>query len=187
MPSFPTLDEPLCGAVARLRPAAERDIPEVLIAHQDDPSLHLELGERRPPSGAEVGRRIELGSLERSAGTRLLLTITDLEDDECLGQVDVVETDWGQGRARLNIWVAPAARDRGLAGDALRLVAGWLVRDCGLERVQLLCEPGNAPALAAARAAGFVHEGTLRAHEVRGRHRVDLAVTAIIASDLGSF
>ena len=42
-----------------VRPAAERDIPEVLIAYQDDPELHLRMGEERAPSGAELGRLAE--------------------------------------------------------------------------------------------------------------------------------
>jgi len=184
MPSFPSLSESLHGAVARLRTAAERDIPEVLIAHQDDPGLHLALGERRPPSGAELGRRAERSELDRAAGTRVWLTITQRDDDECCGQLGVEELDWLQRRCRLHVWVAPRLRGRGLARDALALAARWLLRDCGLERVQLLCEPGNGPALAAARAAGFTPEGVLRAYERRGRQRVDLTVMAIVAADL---
>ena len=67
MPAFPELTEPLHGERVALRYAAERDIPEILIAHQDDPELHVRLGLVRPPSGAELGRRIE-GGAERPGG-----------------------------------------------------------------------------------------------------------------------
>ncbi|HLH65838.1 MAG TPA: GNAT family protein [Solirubrobacteraceae bacterium] len=183
MPSFPILPAPLTGRLARLRPAAERDIPEVLIAHQDDPGLHAALGERRPPSGAELGRRAEAAAAELASGTRAWLTICEGEDDECRGQLDVFDVEWAHGRARLTVWVAPHARGRGLGAEALGLSARWLLGDCGLVRLALLCEPANAPALAAARCAGFVHEGVLRAHERREHRRVDLAVLSLIAGD----
>ena len=60
MPSFPGLEQPLTDGVVSVRLSAERDIPEVLIAYQDDRGLHLALGEDRPPSGAALGRRADL-------------------------------------------------------------------------------------------------------------------------------
>ena len=60
MPSIPELDKPLDRRASwRCATAAERDIPEILIAYQDDPELHMRLGLERPPSGAELGRQME--------------------------------------------------------------------------------------------------------------------------------
>src|SRR5205085_729432 len=59
VPGFPQLDRPLANGEVIVRLGAERDIPEVLIAYQDDRALHLRLGQERPPSGAELGRRAE--------------------------------------------------------------------------------------------------------------------------------
>jgi [ribosomal protein S5]-alanine N-acetyltransferase len=184
MPSFPDLTEPLSGADVRVRLAAERDIPEVLIAHQDDPVLYMRLGVQRPPSGAELGRKVEGGPADRARGTGAWLTILAPGSDECVGQIDVHDVDWDHGRAELGIWVAPAQRGRGLGGAALRLVSRWLLQDCGFERVQLMTEPDNAPLIQAARKVGFIDEGVLRSYLRERGHRVDVTILSLVVGDL---
>lgn len=184
MAFFPDLTRPLRGPAAGVRLAAERDIPEVLIAHQDDAQLHVRLGMERPPSGAELGRRIDESPADRAAGVAVWLTITAPGSDECCGQIDVHEVDWDHRRADLGVWVAPAQRRQGRAAGALRLAGRWLLGPCGLERVELLTEPSNAPMRHAARRAGFSEEGILRGYlRERGR-RVDVVVISLIAEDL---
>ncbi len=184
MPPFPRLDEPLCNDHVVLREAAERDIPEILIAHQDDPQMHVRFGELRPPSGAELGRRSEVAAAERGAGARLTLTILKPGSDTCVGQVDVHHVDWDHKRAELGIWLAPQVRGAGLAPPALRLAARWLFDNCQLERVQLLTDPDNEPMLRTGRAAGFVEEGVLRSyHRERGR-RVDVTILSLLPQDV---
>ena len=102
-------------------PAAERDIPEILIAYQDDPQLHLRLGEDRPPSGAELGRR-DGARRDRARGRHALtLTIVEPGSDDCRGQVYVHDVDWDNDRAR--------ARD--LAGAAGAPARAWRAPRCG--------------------------------------------------------
>jgi RimJ/RimL family protein N-acetyltransferase len=185
MPPFGDLIEPLRGQGVALRFAAERDIPEILIAHQDDPELHVRLGYDRPPSGAELGRRAEGEEAERDLGLGVRFTI--LEDpgsDRCRGQLDVHRVDWDNLRTELGIWVAPAVRGRGLATGALRLAGRWLCEECGLARVEVLTEPGNEPMIAAARAAGFVAEGVLRAYVRERGRRIDLMSMSLLPTDL---
>jgi RimJ/RimL family protein N-acetyltransferase len=184
MPPFPDPIEPLHGDGVALRLAAERDIPEILIAHQDDPELHRRLGYDRPPSGAELGRRTEGEAAERDLGLGVRFTILEPGSDVCRGQIDVHRVDWDNQRAELGVWVAPAARGQGLATGALRLVGRWLCERCGLARVEVLTEPDNAAMIAAARKAGFVEEGILRAYmRDRGR-RVDLMIMSLLPRDL---
>jgi RimJ/RimL family protein N-acetyltransferase len=183
MPSFPEPKGLSTEAVA-LRLAAERDIPEVLIAHQDDPDLHRRLGLVRPPSGAELGRRVEGGPADRATGSTLWLTIVAAGDDECIGQLDVHKVDWDHSRAELGIWIAPAHRGRGVAADALRLIGGWLLNECGMARVQLMTEPDNAAMIAAARAAGFAEEGVLRGYLRERGQRVDITMLSLVAADV---
>ena len=173
MPSIPRLEQPLRGEHVGLRLAAERDIPEILIAHQVDPELYARLGLQRPPSGAELGRQMELAEREREDGVRVRLTIVEPGSDECRGRISVHSIDWESGRAELGMWLAPRARGRGLAPAALRLVAQWLFGGCGLERVELLTEPDNEPMLRAARAAGFAEQGMKR------RSGVDMIVMSL--------
>jgi ribosomal-protein-alanine N-acetyltransferase len=185
MSSFPDLIEPLRGDGVGLRLAAERDIPEILIAHQDDPHLYEHLGLERPPSGAELGRRSDGEASERQAGLGVRFTLVEPGEDVCRGQLDVHRVEWDDGRAELGIWVVPAARGRGLAREALRLAGNWLFTACDLARVEVLTEPANAAMIATARSAGFVPEGTLRAYlRERGR-RIDVAVMSLLPSDMG--
>jgi RimJ/RimL family protein N-acetyltransferase len=182
MPAILRLDEPLSDGHVRIRPAAERDIPEVLIAHQDDPRLAPLLGLERPPSGAELGRAMEEAETLRAAGTAVTLTILEADTDECRGQIHAHHFDWEHVHADLDIWVAPDARGLGLGHRALTLAATWLLDACGLQRVQLLTLTDNEPAIRTALAAGFVNEGVLRSHARLRGARVDLTVLSRIAS-----
>lgn len=155
MPSFPDLPEPLGDGVVELRLSKEWDIPDILIAHQDDPDLYKRLGLFRPPSGAELGRRSEYEPAQRAAGTGVRLTIVDPGGDTCRGQLEVYNVDWDERAAELGIWLAPQVRGRGWAPRGLRLASGWLFDTCGLRRLMMLTEPDNQPLLAAAHAAGF--------------------------------
>jgi len=184
VPAFPDMTEPLQGERAWLRYAAERDIPEILIAHQDDSELHVRLGLERPPSGAELGRRTEGEAAERDLGIGVRFTIVQPGVDVCLGQLDVHRVDWENRRAELGVWVAPAHRGRGLATCGLRLAGRWLMSTSGLARVEILTAPDNVAMIAAAKAAGFVEEGLLRAYlRERGR-RLDVIVLSLLPSDL---
>lgn len=183
MPAIPELTDLLCNGRVGLRLAAERDIPEVLIAHQDDPGLAAAVGLERPPSGAQLGRALEDAPGRREAGADVTLTIVEADTDECRGQVTADRFDWEHGHADLAIWVAPHARRRGLGRGALSLAAEWLLDAGGLVRVQLLCPPGNEAVIRAALAAGFAHEGVLRARQrERGGTRGDRTVLSRIAS-----
>ena len=184
MRSISPPSEPLSDGQISLRPAAERDIPEILIAYQDDPELHVCLGEDRPPSGAQLGRRMEAAQADMDQGLSIRLTITVDGSDDCAGQITVHEFEWQQSRAEIGIWVAPQLRNRGVARRALSLAAPWLFDTFELRRIALLTEPDNEPLLHAARGAGFVHEGLLRAYMRRRGSRVDMAVLSLTPSDL---
>jgi len=184
MPSFRELDQPLSGPGVQLRLAAERDIPEILIAHQDDPLLYVRIGVPRPPSGAELGRRTEEQAADLAAGTGIWMTILRSGSDECRGQLDVHHVDWDHQRAELGIWVAPRERGHGLATGALALAGRWLLQACELIRLELFTEPDNEPMLRAARTAGFAEEGLLRGYLRERGKRVDVKVMSLIASDL---
>jgi RimJ/RimL family protein N-acetyltransferase len=135
MPSFPSLDDPLSDGVVTLRPSAERDIPEVLIAYQDDRRLPEALGEDRPPTGAALGSRAERAADEFRAGHTLTLTILQEGSDVCRGEVRIADVDWESRSAGLRVWLSPSLRGRGLAQRAHGLAVDWLSRECGLDAV----------------------------------------------------
>jgi RimJ/RimL family protein N-acetyltransferase len=185
MPQIPAPTEPLSDERVALRLSAERDIPEILIAYQDDPQLHISMREQRPPSGAELGRREDRASGERAAGTHLTLTILQAGSDVCRGQLYVHPIDWDNQRAELGMWLAPQVRRRGLAAPALALAADWLLLHCGLERIEILPAPDNEPMIRAARTAGFRDEGVLRGYVRERDGRADAASMSLLSTDLG--
>ena len=154
-PEIPELRERLSDGEVELRTSTEWDIPDILIAHQDDPDLHRRLGLARPPSGAELGSAAERDPADRAAGEGVKLTIVEPGSDDCRGRVETHGIDWEQGSAELLVWVAPGLRGHGVARRALRLAAGWLFGTVGLRRLVLNIEADNVAMLAAAEAAGF--------------------------------
>jgi RimJ/RimL family protein N-acetyltransferase len=156
---FSELPAPLTDGRVSLRYYAERDIPEILIAYQDDPELHVRIGQPKPPTGAQLGRWAEDQPEERAAGTYAMLTILEPGDDTFKGQINVHHVDWEQRQAELGVWLVPQVRGRGMAAAALRLAAAWLLDDCGLDRLVLKTETDNQAMIRAARTAGFTDEG----------------------------
>jgi RimJ/RimL family protein N-acetyltransferase len=187
MPALPALTTPLSHGAVTVRAYAERDIPEILIAYQDDDALHTRLGERRPPSGAELGREWEDGAAARAAGSRCALSILAPGSDVCAGRVVADEIDWANEHAEVKVWVVPQHRRRGLGSGALRLVCEWLLSAGGLARIGLRIEPSNEAMLLTAAAAGFTSEGLLRSYErdPDGRGRHDIVSMSLVAADLG--
>jgi RimJ/RimL family protein N-acetyltransferase len=184
MPSFPHLTDPLTDGAVVLRDYVERDIPEILIAYQDDPRLHLASREDRPPSGAELGSRAERETAARTAGEGATLTILEPGSDSCRGQIKVGEVDWDNARAELSIWLVAQVRGRGLGRRALRLAGEWLLGACRLARIEMFAEPDNVALLAAAQAAGFVREGILRQYLRKRGKGVDVVVLSLVPADL---
>jgi RimJ/RimL family protein N-acetyltransferase len=145
---------PLVGELIELRPFAERDIPEILIAYQDDPQLHVRLGEDRPPTGAQLGRAAEQAESDRSAGRRLALTVVERGSDVCVGQLSVHSVRWEERCAELALWIALGVRRRGYGKQALMLGARWLFEASELARLKLRVDAANEPMLRTAAAAG---------------------------------
>ncbi|MBV9536236.1 MAG: GNAT family N-acetyltransferase [Solirubrobacterales bacterium] len=184
MTAIPPLPQPMWAGPVGLRLTAQTDIPEILIAHQDDPQLHARLGAERPPSGAELGRELEEAAQKRALGRGVTLTILEAPANECRGQIYVHGIDWEQARASVGIWVAPGARGRGLARSALRLAGRWLFDASGLERLALVTDPDNEATIKAARSAGFVYEGLLRSYGLERGRRRDMVLLSLLPSDL---
>jgi RimJ/RimL family protein N-acetyltransferase len=185
MPPFPLLEKPLTDGAVALRYAAERDIPEVLIAHDDDSELHIKRGLAKAPTGAELGRQAEHAEADRATGATVTLTVVEPGSDVCRGQVIVHTVEWDHARAEVGIWLAPRARGQGHGRRALRLAAEWLLTTCALKRVQVLIDPTNQAMLNAARAAGFQFEGVLRGYQRERGARIDCAVLSLVRADVG--
>ncbi|MEO8898239.1 MAG: GNAT family N-acetyltransferase [Candidatus Dormibacter sp.] len=73
----------------------------------------------------------------------------------------------GQGEAEVGYWLLAAARGRGTARRAVRLLCAWSFDVCGLQRLQLATLPGNVASERVAQACGFHRQGTL-CRDVKG-------------------
>ncbi|MGH2835884.1 MAG: GNAT family N-acetyltransferase [Solirubrobacteraceae bacterium] len=135
MPSIPEPPDRISDLLVELRAIEEWDIPEVLIAHQDDPELHRRLGLSRPPTGAQLGSEVDHAQAVRQAGTGLKLTIIEPGSNYCRGRVEVDGIDWERGSATVRVWVVPQLRGRGYEQRAAELAAGWLRSSVGLREL----------------------------------------------------
>lgn len=89
------------------------------------------------------------------------------------------------GVAELAIWVHRDARRRGIAKNAMELVAAWTF-EVGIERLWVEIDPDNEPSHALASALGFVREGVLRSHcrDRRTNRRHDCIVYSLLPGDV---
>jgi hypothetical protein len=135
MTQVPEPPERLSSEILALRPISDWDIPEILIAHQDDRTLAAALGLRRSPSGAQLGQEVEDAPVDWAAGT-LKLTLLEPGSDDCRGRLVIDALDFSAGTARAAVWVVPQRRGRGLARGAVALAGDWLARSCGIHQLQ---------------------------------------------------
>lgn len=135
MPAIPEPPDRIGDETIELRPIAEWDIPEVLIAHQDDRQLHQRLGLTKPPSGAQLGSEVDNEQALRLAGDSVKLTIVEPGANDCRGRVEVDEFDWERRSARVRVWVAPQLRGRGAEQRAAELTAEWLRSSMGIDEL----------------------------------------------------
>lgn len=111
------------------------------------------------------------------------LLIADPDTDRVIGAVAVTGRRDGGHAATLDWWVAPWARGRGVAADAVRATAEWALAN-GLGRLEMLVDAGNTKGNRLAAGAGFTHEGVRRgARPVTATSWQDAVVWARLAGD----
>ncbi|WP_376773462.1 GNAT family N-acetyltransferase [Nonomuraea endophytica] len=77
-----------------------------------------------------------------------------------------------------------SARGRGVAAQALRVVAVWALGDLHIPRLQLFVEPWNAASRRTAERVGFRREGLLRGWQQLGEERRDMIMYSMLDVDL---
>ena len=175
--AIPHPDPPLRGPTFVLRPFRPNDFDRA--AAFGDPSS--EPGVQPLPS-ADPAEVAELFEHWRVAGEMLHLVIASADDDTYLGEVmlNLQEDDVGE----LGCGIVDAARGRGIATQALRLLAEWSLTNLGLGRVQAIVALENPAAMRLAERAGFHREGLLRAYWEREGARLDAVIYSLLPRDL---
>ena len=150
-------------ALRRLRPG---DAHAYAAAFKEDPELGRLIGTEEDPDEARVRQRA-------TADRRFELAITGA-DDAFAGMVLLHSLDERHRHCEVGFWLVPAARGRGLASRAVRLVVSWAFEELDVLRVELTTTPDNAGVFALAERLGFAHEGVLRKRNVERGERVDV-------------
>lgn len=152
----------LAGTLARLRALEPADIDR-LYAWENDPSVWGVSGTTAPFSRHILTRFLDEQQFDIYRTRQLRLIVECCATDEAVGAVDLFEFEPHHRRAGVGILIHdPAQRGRGLATEALALVADYAREALGLH--QLWCEVAadNAASLALFRRAGFVEAGRKR-------------------------
>jgi RimJ/RimL family protein N-acetyltransferase len=165
----------------RLEPFGERHLG-ALEEMLDDPELlrFTRVPEPVPPDFARTWLdRYEEG---RRDGGREAFAIVD-EEGRFLGLVLAPRIDPEARTAELGYVVAPAARGRGVASEALRQLTRWAFDEVGMFRLELLISVENEASKRVAERCGYVREGVLRSLHVKQDVHEDTEIWSRLATD----
>ncbi|GGM54355.1 N-acetyltransferase [Longimycelium tulufanense] len=92
-------------------------------------------------------------------GQLAVLAIADADTDDFLGSIVLFELNWATRRGEVGFWLTPAARGRGVAGRALRLVLRWCFDRLGLTALAARTDAANEASRRVLERAGFRADG----------------------------
>jgi diamine N-acetyltransferase len=161
----------LAGPLAVLRPLRASDHPTSVRWRNDEEIRDNVLGYRLPVT-EEMEADWVNAVLKDQSRTRVILAIEDRTDGVFVGFVYLNNIDWFARNAEFGILIGERNRQgRGLAKDALALVAKYAFTTLNLNRLYLRVVAFNKRALQLYRGFGFVEEGIQRQHAfARGRY-----------------
>jgi diamine N-acetyltransferase len=161
----------LAGRVASLRPLRASD-RAISVGWRNDAEIRDNVLGYRFPVTEEMEAHWVDRVLKDQSRTRVVLAIEDKADGAFVGLVYLNDIDWFVRNAEFGILIGERSRQgRGLAKDALALVADYAFGTLNLNRLYLRVVAFNKRALRLYRSFGFVEEGTQRQHAfLRGRY-----------------
>jgi signal transduction histidine kinase len=174
-------DPPLADEAILLRLPREADAPAIAEACAD-PEIARWVPIPVPYSPADARAFLEGVGDGWESGDDCVYAIEERASGALAGLIDL-HRGATPDRAWVGYWLAPAARGRGLATRAVRLVAGWAFADPALERLELMTLVGNDASGRVALRAGFRREGILRRYlDFRGA-LLDAVMYALVRED----
>jgi RimJ/RimL family protein N-acetyltransferase len=115
-------------------------------------------------------------------GSRAGFVIRSL-DGAFLGLAGFVTVDRDALEGELGYVVAPEARGRGIATEAVGLLTAWGFGELALERITLLIDVTNPASERVAERCGYTREGTLRSVYVKDGVRADTGIWSRLRGD----
>ena len=144
----------LAGPRTLLRTWRVTDAP-VLAAAWGDPEINEHLSVPKPRDPAAARRWISQREQAWTEGRSVDLAVTDRPSGAVIGEVGLSGFDHARRAALIGWWIASRWRGQGRAGEAVRLVADWVLSEGLLEAVMAEIGVDNAASMAVARRAGL--------------------------------
>jgi RimJ/RimL family protein N-acetyltransferase len=180
--TIPLPSPQLAGDGFVLRPFAAGDYDAANDVREDEDAV-LWVNALPQPDGEAMSRFDEES---RRNGKLLHLAIEADDGSAYLGEIVLFQRAAEAAEAGIGeiaYVVAPAARGRGIATGAVRLLSEWAFAELGLERLQLSIHPANMASRRVAEKAGYQYEGTLRSTKVIRGNRVDSMMFSLLPGD----
>ena len=165
----------LTGPRVTLRPLAEADIP-ALVQIAAAPSV-----KRWWPTVDGADLREQLGPAAETPALAIEL------DGAVVGLIQWwEEADPDFRHAGMDLFVAEASQGQGVGPEALRLLAGWLIRERGHHRLTIDPAAANEQAIRAYTKVGFRPVGVMRRYQRTGDDWEDGLLMDLLADELTS-
>ncbi|MGH3389953.1 MAG: GNAT family N-acetyltransferase [Actinomadura sp.] len=176
---------PLAGDVVRLRPWDEADVPGIVLAFSDPVMQRFSWRSTSLYTDTDARGYFAEQEEARLRGEALDFALVEPRDQSVvLGCVSLHEFRPDQGCAAVGYWLAPEARGRGVATQAVRLLARWAFAELGIARLELTCGPDNEASQRVAERCGFTREGILRSHVPFKGGRRDSVIYSLLPGEL---
>jgi RimJ/RimL family protein N-acetyltransferase len=160
-----------------LRPWREADVEAVVLATADP---EIPRWTRVPEQNTAENVRWFFANQEEG---ELHLAIADEATDEVLGSIGLLRPVAEARRAEVGYWVVAKHRGRGVAAQAVALLARRAFAERDLHRLEIHAHPDNAASRRVAEKAGFRLEGILRGYEELKGRLDDIAMYARLRDD----
>ncbi len=175
---------PVSGEVVLLRPWRAADVP-AMVAALTDPVMRRFSWRTAPYTDADARGSLAKQEEARVRGQELNFALVEPDDrDMVLGGASLQDVRLDRGCAAVGYWLGPAARGRGVATNAVRLLAGWAFAELGVARLELTCGPDNEASQRVAARCGFAREGLLRSHVPFKGTRRDSVIYSLLPGEL---
>lgn len=160
------IPEELSGERVLVRPYEPSDTPDILAGVlQSQPELGQRLRSMSNFNALDDARRV----VARSRGNWLLREdfvagVFRRLDSVFCGGISLHPINWDYGKFEIGYWLCLAARGKGYATEAVRLMSDCAFEHLHAQRVEIVVQVDNPSSCRVADRAGFVLEGTLRRH-----------------------
>jgi RimJ/RimL family protein N-acetyltransferase len=148
----------------------------------EDPDVRRHTFVPDPPQAGFARRWLDRYEAGRRDGTREGFAVVD-GDGTLLGLALAPRIEEEARTVELGYLVAPEARGRGIATEALRLLTEWAFRELAAERIELKIAAENTASQRVAERCGYVREGVLRSTYFKNGLRQDTEIWSRLPSD----